>query len=104
MIRTENHLRLFKNSSAFFRIEQPPPCADGAVVAARERNPVDLVDFEQANSAMFFADAKAADVAPAHTVGHNNHFSLWQHLVDPTVEERPDIDGDPELLVYFPRE
>jgi hypothetical protein len=80
------------------------PCMDRAVVAARQGDPVDLVEPEQANSAMFFADPKITLVASAQAVGHDDHVSLWEHLVDPTVEERSDLDGDPELLVNFPRE
>jgi hypothetical protein len=80
------------------------PRVNCAVVVAREGDPVDLVDAEQADSAMFFADPKITLVASAQAVGHDDHFSLWEHLVDPTVEERPDFDGDPELLVNFPSE
>ena len=95
----------FKHSSAaFFRTQKMSPCADGMVVAAREGKPVDFIDAEQADSAMFFADPKITLVAPAQAVGHYDHFSVWEHLVDPTVEERSDLDGDPELLANLPRE
>jgi hypothetical protein len=95
----------FKHSSAvFFRTQKMSPRADGMVVAAREGKPVDFIDAEQADSAMFFADAKITLVASAQAVGHDHHFSLWEHLVDPTVEESPHLDGDSELLVNFPRE
>jgi hypothetical protein len=95
----------FKHSSAaFFRTQKMSPCMDGSVVAAREGDPVDLVDAEQADSPMFFADSEIAPVLSAQAVGHDDHFSLWEHLVDPTVKERPDLDGDSELLVNFPRE
>jgi hypothetical protein len=63
-----------------------------------------LVEPEEANSAMLFADPKIAVVASAQAVGHDDHFSLGQHLVDPTVEKRPHFDGDPKLLADFPRE
>jgi hypothetical protein len=79
------------------------PCANRTVVAAREGNPVDLVDAEVPDSPMFFADPKITLVAPAQAVGHHDHFSFWERLVDPTVEERSDLDGDPELLANFPR-
>jgi hypothetical protein len=74
------------------------------VVAARQGNSVDFIDAEQADSPMFFADPKITLVASAQAVGHDDHFSFWEHLVDPTVEERSDLDGDPELLANFPRE
>jgi hypothetical protein len=91
-------------SAAFLWTQQMSPCMDGSMVAAREGDSVDLVDAEQADSPMFFADAKINLVASAQAVGHDDHFSLWEHLVDPTVKERPDLDGDPELLANFPRE
>ena len=74
------------------------------MVAAREGDPVDLVEAEEANPAMFFADPKTTLVASVQAVSHDDHVSLWEHLVDPTVEERSDLDGDPELLANFPRE
>jgi hypothetical protein len=95
----------FKHSSAaFFRTQKMSPCADGMVVAARQGNSVDFIDAEQADPAMFFADAKITLVASAQAVGDDHHFSLWEDLVDPTVEESPDLDSDPELLANFPRE
>jgi hypothetical protein len=91
-------------SAAFLWTQKMSPCMDGSAVAAREGDPVDLVDAEQADSPMFFADSEIAPVLSAQAVGHYHHFSLWEHVVDPTVEERPDLDGDPELLANFPRE
>jgi hypothetical protein len=91
-------------SAAFLWTQKMSPCMDGSVVAAREGDPVDLVDAEQADPAMFFTDAKITLVASAQAVGDDHHFSLWEHLVDPTVEESPDLDSDPELLANFPRE
>ncbi len=91
-------------SAAFFWAQKMSPCADGMVVAARQGNLVDLVDAEQADSAMFSADPKIALAASAQAVGHDDHFSFWEHLVDPTVEERSDLDGAPELLADFSRE
>jgi len=32
------------------------------------------------------------------------NFSLWEHLRRPNSRERPDFDGDPELLAKLPRE
>jgi hypothetical protein len=91
-------------SAVFFWAQKMSPCADVTVVAAREGDPVDLVDAEEANPAMFFADPKTTLVASVQAVSHDDHVSLWEHLVDPTVEERSDLDGDPELLVNFPSE
>ena len=86
------------------RREKMSPCADGTVVAAREGNPVDLVDTEEADSAMFFADPEITFVVSAQAISYYHHFSLWEHVVDPTIEERSDLDGDPELLANLPRE
>ncbi len=89
-------------SAAFFWAQKMSPCADGMVVAARQGNLVDLVDAEQADSAMFSADPKIALAASAQAVGHDDHFSFWEHRVDPTVEERSDLDGI-EAIVYVGR-
>jgi uncharacterized membrane protein YphA (DoxX/SURF4 family) len=86
------------------RTDTISPGADGTAVAAREGDPVDLGNAEKTNSAMFFADAKIAIVAPAQAVRHNDHRPLRQHLVDPTIEQRSDFDSDPELFADFPRE
>jgi len=74
------------------------------VIVSRERNFVDLIEAEETDPAMFFTDAKTALVASAQSVGHDDHFLLREYLVDPAIEERPDLDGDPEFLVHFTRQ
>jgi hypothetical protein len=80
------------------------PSANGAVIAAWKGNLVDLVEAEEANLAMFFADAKNIRVASAQAIGDDDHLSLWEHLVNPAIKQWPDCDGDPELLADFTRE
>jgi hypothetical protein len=80
------------------------PCADGAVVAVREGDPLDLVETEQADSAMFLADAKAAFAASAQPVCHDDDLSLRDYLVDPAIEEGTNLYGNPELLPDLTRE
>jgi hypothetical protein len=72
--------------------------ADGAAVAARQRNAVDVVKTEQTDSAMFFADAVFARVTPEQAVSDDDYLSLRKHLIDPAIEEWPGLDTNPELL------
>jgi hypothetical protein len=55
------------------------------VIAPRERNSIDLIEAEETDSAMFFADANVTLVASVQAVGHDHHFSFWEYLVDPAV-------------------
>ena len=54
--------------AGWVRVYDGKRCADSTVVAAREGNPVDLVNTEQADSAMFFADPKITLVASVKAV------------------------------------
>ena len=63
-----------------------PPSADGAVIAARERNPINFVEAEQADTTVFFTDTKCARVASMQAVGDDNHVPFREHLVHPAIQ------------------
>jgi hypothetical protein len=77
------------------------PGANGAVIAAREANAVDLVEAEQADAAMLRADAKSTSVAPVQAISNDERLSFRQYFVDPTVQKGADLGRDAEFLLDF---